>query len=96
MSSLQSNSAKELEMTAPPNHEVSIVIDKKEHKSPSPTTGAALYLLGKVPTGYDLFREVRGKGDDELIPNNSAECSAAIWMGRRRQSGWESGVAALG
>ena len=60
-------------MTAPANHEVSIIIDKKEYKSPNPTTGAALYLLGKVPSGYDLFREVRGKGDDELIPNDSTE-----------------------
>lgn len=60
-------------MTAPANHEVSIIIDKKEYKSPNPTTGAALYLLGKVASGYDLFREVRGKGDDELIPNNSTE-----------------------
>jgi hypothetical protein len=60
-------------MTAPANHEVSIIIDKKEYKSPNPTTGAALYLLGKVASGYDLFLEVRGKGDDELIPNNSTE-----------------------
>ncbi len=60
-------------MTAPANHEVNIIIDKKEYKSPNPTTGAALYLLGKVASGYDLFREVRGKGDDEMIPNNGKE-----------------------
>lgn len=54
--------------------EVSIIIDKNEHKSPNPTTGAALYILGSVNTDkYDLFREVHGKGDDELIPNGSKE-----------------------
>ncbi|HET9410045.1 MAG TPA: multiubiquitin domain-containing protein [Candidatus Sulfotelmatobacter sp.] len=48
--------------------EVSIIIDKKEHKSPDPTTGHALYDLGKVDAQkYDLFRETQGKGDDELI-----------------------------
>jgi hypothetical protein len=50
---------------------VSIIIEKKEYKSPNPTTGAALYTLGQVPTGYELFREVHGKGDDEPIANNA-------------------------
>ncbi len=50
--------------------EVSIHIDKKEYKSPNPTTGAALYNLGHVASGYDLWREVHGKGDDEQIANN--------------------------
>lgn len=58
-------------MTEAHKGEVTIIIDKKEHKSPNPTTGAALYILGKVLSGYDLFREVRGKGDDEIIPNNN-------------------------
>lgn len=51
--------------------DVSIIIDKKEHKSPNPTTGAALYALGHVAAGYDLWRETHGKGDDERIPNDS-------------------------
>jgi hypothetical protein len=50
--------------------EVTIIIDKKEKKSPNPTTGAALYQLGEVAAGYDLWKEVPGKGDDELIPND--------------------------
>ena len=54
-------------------HEVEIIIDKKPHKSPDPTTGAALYTLGTVQAGYDLFREARGKGNDELIPNDNTE-----------------------
>ena len=52
------------------NAEVTIIIDKKERKSPNPTSGAALYKLGDVATGYDLWKEVPGRGDDELIPNN--------------------------
>ncbi len=49
-------------------HEVHISIDKKKYTSPSPTTGQALYALGQIATGYDLFREAHGAGDDELIP----------------------------
>ena len=47
--------------------EVIIHIDKKKHTSPNPTTGEALYTLGTIPTGYDLFLEVPGQGDDVLI-----------------------------
>lgn len=54
------------------NHqEVSIIIDKKEHKSPNPTTGAALYVLGGVKPDHDLWEEVPGRGDDLLIANSS-------------------------
>jgi hypothetical protein len=50
---------------------VSIHIDNKEKKSPNPTTGAALYVVGEVdPNTYDLFREVH-KGDDEHILSNT-------------------------
>jgi hypothetical protein len=52
--------------------EVNITIDRHHFKSPNPTTGTALYALGSVAAGYDLFREVHGHGDDELIPNNGA------------------------
>lgn len=49
----------------------SIHIGKENYKSPNPTTGQALYALGKVDaTQYDLFHEVHGKGDDELIAND--------------------------
>jgi hypothetical protein len=50
---------------------VTIHIDKKTLTSPNPTTGAALYTLGTVPVGYDLFEEVPGPGDDILISNDS-------------------------
>ncbi len=54
--------------------QVEIFIDKQEHESPNPTTGAALYVLGSVdPAKYDLYLEVHGKGDDQLIPNDNQE-----------------------
>jgi hypothetical protein len=53
--------------------EVPITIDKNHFKSPDPTTGAALYVLGGIPADYDLWREVHGHGDDELIPNNNTQ-----------------------
>jgi hypothetical protein len=56
---------------AKPNHDtVRIHIEKKQVESPNPTNGSALYTLGSVPVGYDLFREVHGKGDDEFIAND--------------------------
>jgi hypothetical protein len=57
------------------HHEhVEIFIDKKEHKSPNPTTGAALYKLGGVnPNEYDLYIEIHGKGEDKLIPDDHIE-----------------------
>lgn len=56
--------------------QVSIIIDKQEKKSPTPTTGHALYDLGGVDSKvYDLFRETHGKGDDELIQDDSNSVS---------------------
>lgn len=49
-----------------------VVIDGQRHEVTEPTTGAVLYHVGKVKPDYDLFREVRGQGDDELIPNADA------------------------
>ena len=57
------------------HQEVSIIIDKKQKESPTPTTGAALYALGQVAQGYELFREVHGKGDDEPIANDASSVS---------------------
>lgn len=45
------------------SRELEIFIDQKRHHSPSPTTGAALYRLGGVPAGFELYRE------DEPIAN---------------------------
>ena len=52
---------------------VNIIIDRKHLQSPTPTTGTALYELGKVKAGYTLYREVPGPRDDEPIPNDSTE-----------------------
>lgn len=54
------------------NQEVTIIIDKKDKKSPNPTIGHALYVLGEIDANtFDLFREVPGKGEDEKIPNDN-------------------------
>lgn len=52
--------------------EVRIHIDRERHMSPNPTTGAALYHVGSVEGHRELFREVEGDGEDQLIPNDEA------------------------
>jgi len=46
---------------------VRIHIDQSPHQSPDPTTGDALYLLGKVKPDLRLFREVKGDHEDPTI-----------------------------
>ncbi len=53
------------------DHEVRIHIDRLPYESPNPTTGAALYALGKVPAGFQLYREARGDHEDEPIHNDN-------------------------
>jgi hypothetical protein len=50
-------------------HEVRIHIDQKPYHSANPTTGAALYVLGNVAAGLELYREVRGDREDPPIEN---------------------------
>ncbi|MGD0165608.1 MAG: multiubiquitin domain-containing protein [Candidatus Sulfotelmatobacter sp.] len=50
-------------------HEVRIHIDEKAYESPNPTTGAALYALGNVKPGMELFREVTGDREDPEVDN---------------------------
>ena len=52
---------------------VRIHIDQHRHESPSPTTGEALYLLGKVAPGSDLYREVEGNREDRPVWDDSEE-----------------------
>ena len=54
------------------HHEVRIHIDQTPYDSPNPTTGEALYILGKVSPGLELFREVGGDREDPSIPNDGA------------------------
>jgi hypothetical protein len=53
------------------DQEVRIHIDRHPYESPNPTTGAALYALGKVPAGFQLYREARGDQEDEPIHNDN-------------------------
>jgi hypothetical protein len=50
-------------------HEVKIFIDQNSYHSPNPTTGAALYVLGNVQAGMELFREVTGDREDPEVDN---------------------------
>jgi len=50
-------------------HEVRIHIDQHKYESPNPTTGAALYTLGNVAAGLELYREVSGDEEDKPIEN---------------------------
>ena len=51
-------------------NEVRIHIDQRPRHSPNPTTGAALYALGEVRPGYELFREVSGDREDKPVPDD--------------------------
>ncbi len=50
--------------------DVRIHIDREPIKSPNPTTGLALYELASVPKHRDLFREMGGDVEDELVPRD--------------------------
>lgn len=50
--------------------DVRIHIDREPVESPNPTTGLALYELASVPKHRDLFREVGGDVEDELVPRD--------------------------
>jgi len=50
-------------------HEVRIHIDEKRYESPNPTTGEALYKIGAVALGLELYREVSGDKEDTTIEN---------------------------
>ena len=49
-------------------HIVRIHIDQQPYESPNPTAGEALYKLGHVPAGFELFREVTGDKEDPEVP----------------------------
>lgn len=54
-------------------HEVQIHINLKPYQSPNPTTGVALYALGNIHSGKELFREVHGNSEDVAILNDEQE-----------------------
>jgi len=53
-------------------HSVRIHIDEQRYESLTPTTGIALYALGSLPADRELFREIEGDREDELIPRSEA------------------------
>jgi len=50
-------------------HNVDVFTDQKLYESPNPTAGAALYALGNVPAGRELYREVTGDKEDQPVEN---------------------------
>lgn len=60
-------------MTDHEPHEVRIHIDRKPYSSPRKTTHSALYQLGQITAGYELFLEVQGNEEDQPIPNDAGE-----------------------
>ena len=59
-------SEKEAE-TGSHHHEVRIHIDQEVYHSPNPTPADVLYALGHVKPDLDLYREVQGDKEDEII-----------------------------
>jgi hypothetical protein len=51
-------------------HEVRIHIDEHPYQSPNPTDGEALYALGHVKPGLELYREVTGDREDQPVPRS--------------------------
>ncbi len=62
---MNQNSAETLGLVA-----VRVHIDREPYESPNPTTGEALYRLGHIAAHRELFREVGGDKEDELIPHD--------------------------
>jgi hypothetical protein len=66
-------------------HNMRIHIDQNPYDSPNPTTGAALYLLGKVDAGLELFREVNGDWEDPEVPNGPE----VVHLKENERYGWQ-------
>ena len=54
-------------------HEVRIHIDREPYESPNPTTGIALYLLGKIAPHLELVREEDGDHEDAPVPKDDVK-----------------------
>jgi len=51
---------------------VRIHIDRERYESLSPTTGGDLYALAQIPEHRELFREIGGDKEDELVNRDGA------------------------
>ena len=63
----------ENEREAKTERETRIHIDERRYESPNPTTGEALYKLGAVAPGLELYREVSGDKEDPPIEDDLEE-----------------------
>lgn len=52
-------------------HLVRVQINREPLTSPSPTKGHALYKLGEIPEGQELFLELEAEEHDQFIPNDN-------------------------
>lgn len=52
---------------------IRIHIDREPYRSPSPTAGAALYALASIPEHIELFKEIGGDHEDQLVPRNDTQ-----------------------
>ena len=52
---------------------VRIRIDSEPYRSPTPTTGTALYRLADIGKHLGLFREIEGNREDKLIPRDDTK-----------------------
>lgn len=55
------------------SRELRVHIDQDPYNSPNPTTGVDLYALASIPEGKDLFREVTGDHEDEIVARDRTE-----------------------
>jgi hypothetical protein len=53
--------------------ETKIHINHEPHTSANPTTGSALYMLGKIDPSRELFREENGKQEDTIVANDEIQ-----------------------
>jgi hypothetical protein len=57
---------------------VRIHIDREAYESRNPTTGEALYHLGEIDHGEELFRELGGDQEDELVLRDTTPVSLTL------------------
>ena len=58
----------------PNNHQtVRVHIDRELYESPSPTTGEALYRLACVGDHLELFKEVDGNQEAQIVPRDHSQ-----------------------
>lgn len=52
---------------------VRIHVDQRPYHSPNPTTGIALYELAHIGPEFQLYKEVGGDREDQLVPRDNHE-----------------------